>query len=325
MKGAAKRKTKLPPAFDDEYRSGLREYTRRGGEAALRRAYELGRRAIIEKKSLMEIASLHHQALHQMLADARTPARQHEVLVATAEFLAESLSPYEMAHRGVQDAIAALRQLNETLEEQIKRIAYAVHDEAGQLLVAVHLALADLAHDLPEPQRKQVGRIEELLNQVERQLRRYSHELRPTVLDDLGWIPAIRFLAEGVSKRANLSIHIKTTISGRLPGPMEIALYRIVQEALTNAAKHSKASRVWIRIGRKNSAVRCSIEDDGVGFDVRAVHSDCKRRGLGLIGMQERLNGIGGTLWIDSARGRGTRLLIQLPAEASNANTHRAG
>src|SRR4029077_16595420 len=107
------------------------------------------------------------------------------------------------AQRGVQDAIAALRQFNETLEEEIKRIAYGVHDEAGQILVAVHLALADLAGELPERQKEQVGRIEELLKQVEGQLRRYSHELRPTVLDDLGWIPAIRFLAEGVSKRAH--------------------------------------------------------------------------------------------------------------------------
>jgi signal transduction histidine kinase len=198
-----------------------------------------------------------------------------------------------------------------------------VHDEAGQLLVAVHLALADVARELPELQKERVERIEELLNQVEKQLRRYSHELRPTVLDDLGWIPAIRFLAEGVSKRANLSIQIKTRVAGRLPGPIEIALYRIVQEALTNAAKHSKASRVCIRIGRKNRLFCCSIEDDGVGFDVRAVQSDGKRRGLGLTGMQERLNGIGGTLSIDSARGRGTRLLIQLPTEATNANSHR--
>lgn len=323
MKSAAKRKTKLPLTLEKEYRSAFGEYIQRGGESALGRAYELGRRAITEKKSLMEIASLHHQVLHGMLADAQGATRRQE-LSAAAEFVAEILSPYEMAHRGVQDAIVAMRQLNETLEEEIKRIAYAVHDEAGQLLVAVHLALADLSRELLEPQKGQVGRIEELLNQIEKQLRRYSHELRPTVLDDLGWIPAIRFLAEGVSKRANLSIQIKTTIAGRLPGPMEIALYRIVQEALTNAAKHSKASRVWIRIGRKNGIFCCSIEDDGVGFDVRAVQSDSKRRGLGLIGMQERLNAIGGTLSIDSARGRGTRLLIQLPMEARNANSHRA-
>jgi signal transduction histidine kinase len=323
MKTATKRKRKLPPTFEEEYRSAFGEYARRGGEAALGRAYELGRRAINEKKNLMGMASLHHQALHQILADAREATRRQELLASGAAFLAETLSPYEMAHRGVQDAIAALRQLNETLEEEIKRIAYAVHDEAGQLLVAVHLALADVARELPGPQKGQVERIEELLNQVEKQLRRYSHELRPTILDDLGWIAAIRFLAEGVSKRANLSIQVKTTVAGRLPGAMEIALYRIVQEALNNAAKHSKASRVWIRIGRKGRIICCSIEDDGVGFDVRAAQSDGKRRGLGLIGMQERLNGIGGTLSIDSGRGRGTRLLVQLPAEVSNANSHR--
>src|ERR1700719_113894 len=316
MKTATKRRGKTPANFEEEYRSAFGEYTRSGGEAALGRAYELGRRPITEKKSFMEIAFMHHQAIHGMLAEAQGAARHQELLKAAGDFLAEMLSPYEMAHRGVQDAIAALRRLNETLEEEIKRIAYAVHDEAGQLLVAVHLALADVARELPERHKEQMGRVEELLNQVEKQLRRYSHELRPTVLDDLGWIPAIRFLAEGVSKRANLSIQIKTTVVGRLPGPMEIAVYRIVQEALTNAAKHSKASRVWIRIGKKNRIFCCSIEDDGVGFDVRAVQSDGKRRGLGLIGMQERLNGIGGTLSIDSVRGRGTRLLIQLPTEA---------
>jgi signal transduction histidine kinase len=324
MKTATKRKTKSQPTFGEEYRSAFAEYAQRGGEAALGRAYELGRRSITDKKSLMEIASLHHQALHAMLADAQGASRHQELLTAAADFLAEVLSPYEMAHRGVQDAIAALRQLNEILEEEIKRIAYAVHDEAGQLLVAVHLALADLSRELPRHQKAEVGRIEELLNQVEKQLRRYSHELRPTVLDDLGWIPAIRFLAEGVSRRANLKIRVKTTIAGRLAGPLEIALYRIVQEALTNAARHAKASQVWIRIGRENRIFCCSIEDDGVGFDVRAVESDGKRRGLGLIGMQERLNAIGGTLSIDSEPGRGTKILIRLPTEASNASSHRA-
>lgn len=323
MKMSPKRKLKSPPTFEAQYRSAFAEYGRHGGEPALRCAYELGRRALTGEKSLMEIVSLHHQALQMMLSDARGIASLPQLPAAAAEFLAEALSPYEMAHRGVQDSIVALRQINETLEEQIKRIASAVHDEAGQVLTAVHLALADLARELPVRQKERVARVEELLNQVEKQLRQYSHELRPAVLDDLGWIPAIRFLAEGVSSRANLSIQIKTTIARRLPGPMEIALYRVVQEALTNAAKHSRASRVWIRIRRKNGVFCCSIEDNGMGFDVRAVLSDGKRRGLGLIGMQERLTGIGGTLSINSTPGRGTRLLIQLPAEVSDAHSHR--
>src|SRR4029077_654876 len=122
----------------------------------------------------------------------------------------------------------------------------------------------------------------------------------------------------------NLRIQIKTTVASRLPGAIEIALYRIVQEALTNAAKHAKASRVGIRIGRKNRVFCCSIEDDGVGFDVRAVQSNGKRRGLGLIGMQERLNAVGGTFSIDSVPGRGTKILIQVPTEISHAHANRA-
>src|SRR5467141_962008 len=240
MKTATKRRGKTPANFEEEYRSAFGEYTRSGGEAALGRVYLLGHPATTEKKSFMEIAFMHHQAIHGMLAEAPGAARHQELLKAAGDFLAEMLSPYEMAHRGFQDAVRALRQLNETLEEEIKRIAYAVHDEAGQLLVAVHLALADVARELPERQKAQFGQIQELLNEVEKQLRRYSHELRPTVLDDLGWIPAIRFLAEGVAKRASLSIKIKTAVTGRLPAPVEIALYRVVQEALTNATKHAK-------------------------------------------------------------------------------------
>src|SRR5712671_4224145 len=184
MKTAIRRKAKPHADFADEYRSSLGEYAAGGGEPALGRAYELGRRALTERKSLVELASLHHQAVLALVRDAESEERREELLRSSAEFLAECLSPYEMAHRGFQDAVKALRQLNETLEQEIKRIAYAVHDEAGQLLVAVHLALAEMALGLPEPQQEQVAGIKELLNQVEKHLRRYSHELRPTILED---------------------------------------------------------------------------------------------------------------------------------------------
>jgi signal transduction histidine kinase len=313
MRVATKAKRKTQKGFEDQYRSALFDYAARGGEAALRHAYELGRRGIGEGKSLIEIASLHHEALLKLAGEAETARQRAAFLGASAVFLAESLSPYEMAHRGFQDAVKALRQLNETLEEEIKRIAYAVHDEAGQLLVAVHLALAEVSRDLPKPQQEQLARIEQLLDQVQGQLRRYSHELRPTVLDDLGLIPAIRFLAEGITKRSNLPIQIKAAVSGRLPSAVEIALYRVVQEALTNATKHARATRVSIHIRRAGPLLCCSIEDDGAGFDVCAIQSGARKKGLGLIGMQERMNAIGGTLSIESAPGRGTKVLIRVP------------
>src|SRR6266403_1887177 len=323
MKVAIRRKTKQRAGIEDEYRTSLREYVAGGGEPALGRAYELGSRALTEQKSLVEMASLHHQAVLSLVGGTETEKRREELLRSSGEFFAECLSPYEMAHRGFQDAVKALRQLNETLEEEIKRIAYAVHDEAGQLLVAVHLALAEVAPELPEPQQAQVARIKELLNQVEKHLRRYSHELRPTILDDLGWIPAVRFLADGISKRANLPIHIEAPNPERLPSAIETTLYRIVQEALTNAVKHAKAGNVWIRARRENALLCCSIRDDGAGFDVHQVQKTPERKGLGLIAMQERVTAIGGTLQIDSGPGQGTILSIRIPLEVDDANSNR--
>jgi signal transduction histidine kinase len=323
MKSATRRKGKVSSSFEEQYRLSLREYAAGGGEPALGRAYELGRRALTEQKSLVDMASLHHQAVLALVCDAESGKRREELLRLSAEFLAECLSPYEMAHRGFQDAVKALRQLNETLEEEIKRIAYAVHDEAGQLLVAVHLALAEVALELPAPQQAQFERIKEMLNQVEKHLRRYSHELRPTILDDLGWIPAIRFLAEGISKRADLPIHIEAAVSGRPPSTIETTLYRIVQEALTNAVKHARASNVWIRAWRENLLLCCSIRDDGGGFDSSQARATRGRKGLGLIAMQERVTAIGGSLRIESRPGLGTELSIRIPLEGQHADSHR--
>src|SRR6266403_207778 len=322
MKTAVRKKGKLEN-FEEEYRSALCGYADGGGELAWGRAYELGRRALEEQVSVVELASLHHQVLIDLIRTSENEQHKEQLLRSGAEFLSECVSPYEMAHRGFQDAVKALRQLNETLEEEIKRIAYAVHDEAGQLLVAVHLALALVALELLEPQRAQLARIKEMLNQVEKHLRRYSHELRPTIPDDLGWIPAVRFLADAPSNRANLPIHIEAPNPERLPSAIETTLYRIVQEALTNAVKHAKAGNVWIRARKENALLCCSIRDDGAGFDVHQVQKTPERKGLGLIAMQERVTAIGGTLQIDSGPGQGTILSIRIPLEVDDANSNR--
>jgi signal transduction histidine kinase len=317
-------KSKQQTEFEAAYAAALRDYAMGGGETVLGRAYELGRRAIAERKSLLELVSIHHQILRELFQSSTDRRSQTHLVNASCDFFSECVSPYEMAQRGFQDAVKALRQLNETLEEEIKRIAYSVHDEAGQLLVAVHLALANLAQDIPQAQRGQITQIEDLLTEVEKHLRRYSHELRPTILDDLGWIPAIRFLAEGVSKRANLPIHIETKLTSRLPGPAETTLYRVVQEALTNAVKHAHAKNIWIRAWLKDNVLHCSIRDDGAGFDPQAVQASGGRKGLGMVAMRERLSAIGGTLWIESSQRRGTEILIRLPMEDDHVNQSSA-
>lgn len=310
------------------YTSALQDYLDGAGEAALQEAYELGRKALADGLGVLDMAAVEHRGLVKALLRAETPKEGARTLKAAKQLFAEFLSPFEMAHRGFREANIALRRLNETLEEQAKQIAHALHDEAGQLLVAVHIALREADRELPLPARGQLQEIHGLLDQIEDQLRHFSHELRPTILDDLGLLPALEFLSQGVSKRAGLPITVEGSTKGRLPPAVETALYRCVQEALTNVGKHARASRVSVEVQREDKLIRCSIRDDGVGFNVPAVIAGAGQRdlfeagsrrgerGLGLVGIRERLNALGGTLRITSAPGRGTELLISVPLES---------
>jgi signal transduction histidine kinase len=299
---------------EERYFLALRTYLEGAGEQALGEAYELGRTAVTEGKGILEFVAIHQAALQRLFSDPATTGDAAQTLCSGEKFLLEALSSYEMTQRGFREAIASLRHLNETLEYEIQKIARTVHDEAGQLLVAVHLALAEVARDLPGPIQSRIQIVTELLDQIEKQLRRLSHELRPTVLDDLGLAPAIRFLADRVSQKTGLAVPVITGFQDRLPRNIETAVYRIAQEALTNATRHSGARSVRIQLERVGRILRCAIADDGAGFDVSAVLSQ-PRKGLGLLGMQERLSAVGGTLKIHSALGQGTELLIQLPLE----------
>jgi signal transduction histidine kinase len=244
----------------------------------------------------------------------RNPAHTRE-LDRAQEFFHESLIPYEMALRGFQDATSALHRLNETLEQEIHRIAHTVHDEAGQLLFAARLAMSSVAHDIDPSLQERLQEVGTILDQVEKQLRRLSHELRPTILDDLGLVPALESLADSISKRAGLSIRTYSSLRDRYAQKIETAVYRVVQEALANVTKHAGARNVDIQLTRVEKHLHCLVHDDGIGFDAPSVLSCAARGGLGLIGIRERLNAVGGTLQIDSAAGRGTKLLIKIPVE----------
>ena len=152
-----------------------------------------------------------------------------------------------------------------------------------------------------------------LLDQVDGQIRHLAHELRPTILDDLGLFPACEFLAEGVSKRAEVRVRVSGSTGGRLRPDIETALYRLVQEALTNATRHSAASEVDVYFQSDGSNLSGRIVDNGIGFDVGAVLRRPSAKGLGLIGMRERLAAVGGQLSTTSRPGTGTSILFQVP------------
>jgi signal transduction histidine kinase len=285
-------------------------------EQALQRAYEIGRQGIARGVGLLELASMHHQVLAQALKRiSRSPRIEEEVLRA-GRFFVEMLSPYEMAHRGFGEAVLALRRLNETMEREIQRIAHSVHDEAGQLLDAARLAMSEVARDASPSLRGRMQELGEILDKTETELRRLSHELRPIILDDLGLVPALQVLADGTSRRSGVAIEVVTCLQGRPPPKVETALYRIVQEALTNVVRHAHATNVRIQLARDTKgSLHCGIRDDGAGFDAVTLLSRKERGGLGLIGIRERLNAVGGTLQISSEMGWGTELRIEIPRE----------
>jgi signal transduction histidine kinase len=313
VKKRPKSKAQTARPLSHRYAAALRSYLNGSGEAGLRQAYEVGRSALSAGSGVLDMAQIHLSAQRDVMRRASTLRESQQILKAAGEICLESFSPYEMAHRGFREANAALRHLNELLEQEAHRLARELHDEAGQLLAAVHLALDEATHDLPAPHTQRLDRVKELLVQIEGHLRRISHELRPLVLDDLGLGPAIRFLADGVSKRSGLTILAEDLAEERFPSHVELALYRIVQESLNNAVKHSRARSVRIETLRQEHSVVCTIRDDGKGFDSAAVIVGRGRRGLGLSGMRERANSLGGTLEIKSLSGKGTLISVRLP------------
>ena len=303
---------KLPPQeLVPQYASAFRAYLDSGAEEGLRRAYELGRTALSDGLGVLEMAVVLHRAV--LSVGPRRRRTPEQLATATEDFFLECLSPFEMAHRGVQEANAALRHVNEMLEDVAKRIAHALHDEAGQLLASVYLALDGVAHELPPAQRRRLDDIKALLDSVSEQLRRLSHELRPTVLDDLGLVPALEFLAEGVAKRTGLTITVDGSLAVRAGGSTEMVIYRIVQEAFNNVVRHAGASRVDVLLREEPGQLHCSIKDDGVGFDVPSALAGHGAKGLGLCGIRERVESLGATLDILSAPGQGTELRFTIP------------
>ncbi len=274
--------------LNDRYRRALSGYLRGAGEVGLLAAYDVGRAALADGLGVLDLVVLHHQALAELLPRS---AAVPDTLERAQALLLEALSPFEVARREFKDGNEALRRLNETLEDEVRRIAHALHDDAGRLLASASLALAEHLGAHPE-HAGAIAEIREVLDGLETHLRRMSHELRPTVLDNLGLVPALEMLAQGVQTRAKLEVSVDGSTQGRLPPAVEIALYRAAQEALTNVVRHAHAHRVRIEVRRTRSAIACTVTDDGKGLG----HANPSQSGIGLIGIRERLAGAGGTL-----------------------------
>jgi PAS domain S-box-containing protein len=248
---------------------------------------EIGRRRTVEK-------ALHESEQHQSLL-----LKQSHVM---------------------QDKLRRLsREILRAQEEERKRISRELHDEIAQTLVGIHVQLAALTQEATGSStglRKKIARTQRLVERSVEMVHRFARELRPMALDDLGLVPALQAFMKGFTKRTGLQVHFTTFTSGRikeLNNATRTVFYRVAQEALTNVARHARAGVVEVTLEKLPKAMGLEIKDDGKSFQVeRILHSPRNAR-LGLIGMRERVEMVGGSLSIESAPGRGTTVRAVIP------------
>jgi signal transduction histidine kinase len=207
---------------------------------------------------------------------------------------------------------AALRRVVEGQELERKRLARELHDETGQALTSVLLGLRSIeeaTRDQPQV-RESVLALRELVVSTLHDVRRLAVELRPKALDDFGLLPALERLAETFAEQTAIDVHLQTALGDeRLDPEIETALYRIVQEALTNVVKHAQASTISVVLTKRGDSVTALIEDDGQGFDASERSGD----GLGLLGIRERIALLRGRVAVESSEGSGTTVVVEVP------------
>jgi signal transduction histidine kinase len=201
-------------------------------------------------------------------------------------------------------------------EQERRRLSRELHDETGQALASILLGLGELEAAVETAEaRAAATALRELVVTTLQDVRRLAVELRPSALDDFGLIPAVERLAATIAESGPI-VDVEAQLGdARLSAEVETALYRIVQEALTNVVKHADARRVSITLVRKGVSVVVVVEDDGRGFE--AGHA--RDASLGLLGMRERVTLVGGTLTVESAPGSGTTLVAEVPAGQGRA------
>jgi signal transduction histidine kinase len=231
----------------------------------------------------------------------------NEDLRVAETFAGQAALAVDTATRVARDALERAVQGQE-LER--RRLARELHDETGQALTSILLGLRNLESADRDEMAEAVGNLRELVVATLQDVRRLAVELRPTALDDFGLAAALERLAEGFAEQTGAAVEFESQLGDeRLPEEIETALYRIVQEALTNVIKHAHAERVSIALRKSDGLVTARIEDDGRGF-----MESKDGEGLGLIGIRERVELVSGRLEIESSAGSGTTIVVEVPA-----------
>ncbi|MBI5627747.1 MAG: sensor histidine kinase, partial [Candidatus Rokubacteria bacterium] len=246
-------------------------------------------------------------------------------LAAAFNAMVENLDRADTERSRLLDELRAKEQMRRELlqkvisaqEEERKRVARELHDETGQSLASLMVGLKVLeSQDRLEEVKGKVADLRSVVDKVLRDIHDLAWELRPSLLDSLGLAAAIQRSAEEYRERPGLRIDCQVTDldQKRLPPEVETAAYRIVQEALTNVAKHAQATRASVVLRHRGTSLLAIVEDDGKGFDVDAILGAAPiEKRLGLFGMSERAALLGGRFSLESTPGKGTTVFVEIP------------
>ena len=281
----------------------------------------LNRSAFVQQQ--VEIASL-YRATQRRVWEAVGLALAASVMIALVATLYAGRLEQRLQRQRARDVDTArdLQRLSSQLlpaqEEERRNIARELHDEVGQVLTAIKVELA-VAQRSVEAAGVNVDALNDARRITEGALhtvRDLSRLLHPSMLDDLGLPATVDWYLKGFGRRHGLRIELlQDDAGGRLPSETEAGIYRIVQEALTNVAKHAQATTCRVFLQRLTHSVLVTIEDDGIGFRPEEVNAPGASRGIGLVGIRERVAQLRGELRLESAPGKGTRLTVEVPAE----------
>jgi two-component system sensor histidine kinase UhpB len=234
----------------------------------------------------------------------------------------ERTAELSSANHSLQKLSSRLMQVQ---EEERSRLARDLHDEVGQLLTALKI-------DLQEVQHSEVAQVRsdflkdglELVDRLLTQVRTLALDLRPSILDDLGLVPALRWYANRQADRNGWTLFFSAEgMMGRVSAPIEVTCFRVAQEALTNVSKYAKAKTIDLTLRRNDHEVTLVIHDDGIGFDVMLARRRAQGgHTIGLLGMEERVRLAGGTFGIVSAPGQGTKLELCFPLSEQDQSKH---
>jgi signal transduction histidine kinase len=338
----------------DPYVDALTEHLHNPSETSLSRAYELGREAINHGMGMLDLLAVHHEAMKQWLPRARSGVEAAVVADAAAEFLNEAAAPMEMALLGFQNAndslrglnarleseVASrteqildanarlrhgdverrrlLRKLNQAQEEERKLLANALHDDTVQILTAAMLRLDMLGQRQSDPKVEADLRAlsEQLVDAIKR-CRHLLFVLRPPALDRDGLKAAVDELVQRAITESDIRASLEYDCEGEPEEHVNTVVFRVLDEAIRNAQKHSKAATLEIEISDLMHGIDVICRDDGEGFDLGSV--DQARPGhLGLSSMRERVEIVGGTWELKSAPGQGTEVHFWMPLGLSD-------